>query len=74
MFNRRLADCFPFEELPSLWYCPLPECFYHEVLMKMGEVVWKDQWDPAIENLRPFPRCPSCNHLMSEYGEHDQCT
>jgi len=58
MFSKTLAECFPHEDLPRLYSCANIHCFYHEVLMKMDEVNWKDKW--SGEELEPKPSCPSC--------------
>jgi len=67
MFHRLLAECFPYEDLPTLYACVEKSCFYHETLMKTDECVWKHQWDGEALPLIPF--CPACDKQLTEYEE-----
>jgi len=72
MFHRVLADCFPYEDLPTLYACVRVECFYYETLLNARECVWKHRWDGEALPLVPF--CPSCRERLTEYEDPDGST
>jgi len=72
MYHRLLADCFPYEDLPTLYQCVSRGCFYYETLLKYDECDWKHEWNG--ESLPLLPKCPSCNETLDEYEDPDGST
>jgi len=71
MYHRHLADCFPDENLPTMWCCPEVRCFYFEVLFTWSEVIPKEKWSKPKQDLAVVATCPSCGTNMLEYQQED---
>jgi len=69
MYHKSLAECFPFEELPTLYCCGNPQCFYNQTLLNHRESVWKNRWNGEALILVPF--CPSCECQLEDYEDPD---
>lgn len=70
MYVKRLAECFPSEELPPLHECVNENCFYYEALFKVSELKhWSEEWDSHLGDLIMVAHCPSCDHELLEYKE-----
>jgi len=67
MYHRTLAECFPSEEIGTLWFCSFEACFYHDSLMKWSEVETKEEWNGV--DLEVVPKCPSCQRTLRRYEE-----
>jgi len=69
MYHRLLAECFPYDDLGTLYECVTSDCFYHETLLSYDECTWKHKWNG--ESLPLLPHCPSCGLVMQEYEDPD---
>jgi len=69
MYHKTLAECFPYSELPTLYECTDPECFYSATLLNHRDVTWKNLWNGVELVLAPY--CPSCDTMLTLYEDPD---
>lgn len=71
MYCKAIAECFPYEQLPRMWFCDNQHCFYDGVLFKATECEYKEEWNPKVEDLEMVPKCPSCNRTLTQWEDPD---
>ena len=69
MYAKKLAECFPSENLPRMYECEQKDCFYDGTLFKHDEVIWKHQWCKVAEDLTLQAFCPACVSRLVDYED-----